>query len=321
MTRKVAYGQCWICPEWFWYGVLTVPSIPVDRAGNAVDDDGGTIVYRLAPVCPECVGKVNAERAANDLPLIDADTTPVPDGHLGPADVADVVMPWLTSAPWFVPTNGLPYQLPEEDYPVPSPLAAQIHVDPRCAESRLHVPGCLCRDSEAPWGPRAGAPVAPDRPRLNPVAGLPEVIARIPVRNGPVHERTTAGLEHVLLDNGTHASYCWCRPDQSCRTCGAAYGTPHDVTCGCPAGFSSECSRWRSHGPCQCSGVPDAADLVIEEPQSFKCPFPDAARVRHLFQLGTASIGWDCPKCERAWLLRQVKTTSATPRYRWELSR
>lgn len=200
MTQKVAYGQCWICPAWFWYGVLSVPSIPVDKVGRAIDDDGGTHVYRLAPICPECVIKVNADRAANGLPLIDADTAKVPREHLGAADVATVTMP---AAPlWFVPTNGLPYHLPEEDYPVPVSLPS------------------------------------PTRARLCPVAGLPDVIARIPVRTAPLsgkkceisgcpggghltveHEleiawaKMTDGTSpaHVMVD-GTHAPYCWCRP-------------------------------------------------------------------------------------------------------------
>lgn len=215
---KIAYGQCWSCPAWFWYGVLTVPSIPVDRHGRAIDDDGGTHVYRLAPICPECVIKVNKDRAANGLPFIDADTAKLPNEHLGAADVATVTMP---AAPlWFVPTNGLPYHLQEEDYPVPVPLPSNI--------------------------------------RLNPVAGLPDVIARIPVRTAPApltgkkceisgcpgggHLTVEHELELLLLArdqqpdrvdtsdhnpfiprdsngrpahtmvDGTHAPYCWCRP-------------------------------------------------------------------------------------------------------------
>lgn len=105
--KKLAWGECWTCTSWFWYGVLTVPSVPVDRAGRPVEETG-TTVYRLAPICPECLGRVNAARAAEGLALLDADPLTPAEQAIGPVDPAAFVQ-----ALWFVPTNGLPYQLDE----------------------------------------------------------------------------------------------------------------------------------------------------------------------------------------------------------------
>lgn len=230
MTQKIAYGQCWTCPEWFWYGVLTVPSVPVDRMGRAIDDDGGTQVYRLAPICPKCVGEVNRVRAENDLALFPADSAKVPDGHLGPLDLPGVTV----RTDWFVPTNGLPI-----------PAHTVECFDPEC-------PGCLmdalheALDEAFQTAPDTDNEDTPyENHTLCPVAGLPPAVQAIPVRNAP----ESAG--------------------EPCPTCGAEFGTPHKVRCGCPAGFSDRCSYWVSSGPCKCAVL--AGVVFSDEPPRCLC--------------------------------------------------
>lgn len=232
MTQKIAYGQCWTCPEWFWYGVLTVPSVAVDQAGRAVEDDGGTVVYRLAPICPRCVGEINRERADNQLPLFPADTAQIPAGHLGPLDLPGIA---VSRPEWFVPTNGLPM-----------PAHVIDCFDPSC-------PGCFSgaiRDAitEAVDGVIADrSPYVDDEDTLYesslcPMAGLPASVQAVPVRTAPesavtldqagaVIERTTAGLDHVLVGGG-HAAYCWCRPGEAPRVprCACGRSNPHVTT-------------------------------------------------------------------------------------------
>lgn len=229
MTQKIAYGQCWTCPEWFWYGVLTVPSVPVDRAGRAVHDDGGTQVYRLAPICPKCVGSINRERAAKHLALIVADTAQVPTGHLGPLDLPDVT---VQRPEWFVPTNGLP---------IPAHLVDCF--DPDCR-------GCFAQvvsnaQDDAQDDAFLSQPLSDDedtkyeRTVLNPVAGLPAAIAAVPVRCLPTSAEPLL-LPHTLTSSGAHAAYCACRPgdpryaaDAGLFRCLCGRSNPHAVTEAC----------------------------------------------------------------------------------------
>jgi len=95
-----AYGPCWVCTRGFWYGVDTVPSVPIDLAGRPVEElPERRQVRAQAPLCPECVGIVNRERAANGAPLIPAD----PYAVISTAETPPQVM---------------------EDYPVPQKIPA-----------------------------------------------------------------------------------------------------------------------------------------------------------------------------------------------------
>lgn len=68
MVAVKAFGPCWSCRTAFWYGVATVPSVPVDRAGKPVDE---AKAYRTAPICGTCADAVNVERVRNGLvPLV-----------------------------------------------------------------------------------------------------------------------------------------------------------------------------------------------------------------------------------------------------------
>lgn len=85
-----AYGPCWSCRRSFWYGVATVPALPVDRADRPVDP-ATTRPWRTAPICGRCVDEVNVERVRNGL-------TPMP---------YDVVDQDAAAAEWRAGIDGI----------------------------------------------------------------------------------------------------------------------------------------------------------------------------------------------------------------------
>lgn len=93
-----AFAPCWSCGRAFWYGVATVPTVPVDRAGQPTSDTGEQAgAYRTAPICPACVDEVNVERVRAGLPPIpyDPHSTPPPSRLLD----ADVIEQLRADAP------------------------------------------------------------------------------------------------------------------------------------------------------------------------------------------------------------------------------
>jgi len=86
----IALGRCWACGQSFPFHPDLVPSIPIDRETNRpldVDAEGrprrwtAEEYLRAAkqPICRDCVGLANEQRAANGRPLIDVLPGAYPD--------------------------------------------------------------------------------------------------------------------------------------------------------------------------------------------------------------------------------------------------
>jgi len=71
---EVCFGPCWSCRRAFTFDAELVPSIPIDPMTNTPADVGehapGASFVRQ-PICRDCVGRANANRASAGRPLID----------------------------------------------------------------------------------------------------------------------------------------------------------------------------------------------------------------------------------------------------------
>jgi hypothetical protein len=66
------FGRCFLCDTPITFDPTRVPSVPLGRDGLPVQAPGAVVEHR-APLCRECVLKINADRRSRGMPTWDED--------------------------------------------------------------------------------------------------------------------------------------------------------------------------------------------------------------------------------------------------------